>query len=114
MKFSKYLAILIIALTSTLMVSCGKKTPLNEKQLVYAGTWTAPGNIMIKIAADGGGDFKMSNTSVSGGSVEFSDTTEAFKIGLFGIEKNFIVNKNPYSDEGNTVMVVNGITFTKN
>ena len=112
MKFRNLIAVLFLAITLSMMVSCGEpKVPLTEDQIVYAGVWEAPGDLMIKISADGGGDFKLSNTNVSGGNVVFNDT--GFVIGLFGIEENFNVEQAPEEVDGVTSMVVNGITFTK-
>jgi len=93
------------------MISCGSSEPLSQEQLVYAGVWEAPGDIMIKISADGGGDFKFSNTSVSGGSVTF--TEDGFVIGLFGIEKTFEIEQAPFEEDGNTYMLVSGIKYRK-
>lgn len=95
-----------------LLISCGtKKTPLTESQLKYSGTWIAPGDIFFKISADGGGSFNFSNTKVTGGNVMFTDS--GFTIGIFGIEKDFVVNKEPFSDKGDINIVVNGIKFKK-
>ena len=95
------------------LVSCGgiERQPLNESQLMYSGTWVAPGDISFTISADGGGSFDFSNSKVTGGNVMFNDS--GFKIGLFGIEKNFIINKGPYDDDGELKMIVNGIKFKK-
>jgi len=103
---------LIILFVSFFLVSCGEKQiPLNESQLKYAGTWVAPGDISFTIFADGGGDIKFSNSAVTGDNVMFNDS--GFKIGLFGIEKKFIVNQKPYDENGNLKIIVNGIKFKK-
>lgn len=113
MKLKNYILILFLGITSTIMVSCGgsSRMPLTEDQLVYAGVWEAPGDLMIRISADGGGDFKFSGSNVTGGTATFTET--GFKIGLFGIEKDFTINEVPFDEEGNTYMVVEGIKFTK-
>jgi len=104
---------LIILFISVLLFSCGnsKRQPLNESQLKYAGTWIAPGNISFTISADGGGNFEFSNSKVTGGNVMFNDS--GFKIGLFGIEKHFIIDQEPYDENGDLKMIINGIKFKK-
>ena len=112
MKIKNLIAVLFLAITLSMMVSCGEpKVPLTDEQIVYAGTWQAPGDLMIKISADGGGDFKLSSSNVTGGNIVFNDTS--FVIGIFGIEENFVINQEPTETDGITSMVVNGITFTK-
>ncbi len=103
----------LILFVSLILLSCngGKRTPLKESQLKYSGTWIAPGDISFTISADGGGSFKFSNSSVTGGNVMFNDS--GFKIGLFGIEKIFIINKEPFDDNGELNMIINGIKFKK-
>ena len=111
MNLKKYLIVLLLSIGSVIMISCESSVPLNEEQLVYAGVWEAPGDIMIKISADGGGDFKLSNTSVSGGNTTF--TADGFVIGLFGIENTFVIEKEPFEEEGKTYMLVSGIKYRK-
>jgi len=113
MKLKNFFVILFLAITTMVMVSCGSKEPLSEDQLIYAGTWTAPGDLMIKISADGGGDYTMSGSNVSGGSVTFTQNIDTFKIGLFGIEEAFAIDAAPYTEGENTFMTVNGVTYTK-
>ncbi len=103
---------LVIIFTTLFLFSCGNKPqPLNESQLKYAGTWVAPGDISFTISADGSGNFKFSNSEVTGGNVMFNDS--GFKIGLFGIEKYFIINQEPYDENGDLKIVVNGTRFKK-
>jgi len=112
MNFKKYLFILIIGISTLAINSCGSSVPLTDDQLIYVGHWEAPGDISISIAADGGADFKLSNTSVTGGNITFADNS--FKIGLFGIENDFSIDKAPYEEEGVTYMVAGGVKYKKN
>jgi hypothetical protein len=112
MKFRNLIAVLFLAITLSMMTSCGEpRVPLTDDQIVYAGIWEAPGDLMIKISADGGGDFKLSSSNVSGGDIVFNEN--GFVIGFFGIEENFVIEQEPTEMDGLTTMVVNGIKFTK-
>ena len=113
MKLKSFFVILFLAITTTTMVSCGSKEPLNEDQLIFAGTWTAPGDLMIKISADGGGDYEISGSNVTGGNTTFTQNLDTFKIGLFGIEETFAIDAAPYTEGETTLMKVNGVTYTK-
>jgi len=106
----KILAIALIALV-TVFTSCGSKTPLTEDQKEYAGKWVANDGTWIQIYNNGGGDFKMSNSNVSGGSTVITDNT--ITIGLFGLESTFEIDEAPYSEDGEWYMELDGNLYIK-
>ena len=94
MKNTIMIALLAVA---TIFTSCGSKTPLTEEQKVYAGKWVANDGTWIQIYNNGGGDFKTSNASVSGGSAVITEDNIA--IGILGMETDFSIDTEPYFDE---------------
>jgi len=106
--------IIIIAFVAlmTAFTSCGSKTPLTENQKVFAGKWVTNDGTWLQIYNNGGGDFNQSNSNVSGGSVEINQNT--IKIGLFGLNSEYNIDKPPYQDNGSWYMVLDGNTYQKN
>ena len=102
---------LFIAIAAT-FVSCVDKTPLTEEQQIYAGKWVSNDGTYIQIYNNGGGDFKTSNSSVSGGKTTFIDEN-TFEIGLFGIKKEYNIDKSPYEENGEVKIKLDGFVYTK-
>ncbi|AUT00943.1 hypothetical protein CLI64_11320 [Nostoc sp. CENA543] len=104
------------ALIATLAVvpivsSCSaNKTPLSTEQQIYTGNWVAKDGTFVKIYLDGGGDFKTSNSSVTGGATTFTDKT--LTIGLGPIKREFQITQPPQEKNGVVTMQLDGITYT--
>ena len=105
--------ILIIALVAVAAVftSCGSKTPLTDSQKIYAGKWVANDGTWLQIYNNGGGDFKQSNSNVTGGSATITDNT--ITIGLFGINSEYSIDKVPFEENGVWLMELDGNTYQK-
>lgn len=91
---------------------CAKKVPLTEAQKPYAGKWTAADGTFVHIYLDGGGDFKMSSSNVSGGNAKIEGST--LTIGLGPIDKAFKIDEAPKEAGGKWTMKLDGVTYTKN
>ncbi|WP_427158325.1 hypothetical protein ACQFX9_21425 [Aliinostoc sp. HNIBRCY26] len=107
----------IPALITTLAVvpivsSCSaNKTPLSAEQQTYAGNWVASDGTSVTIYLDGGGDFKASNSSVTGGATTFTDKT--LTIALGPIKREFKITQPPQEQNGKFTMQLDGISYTK-
>lgn len=84
----------------------------------YVGNWIHQENtngISIEIRESGSGDISEyyfgANSNISGGKVELLDGN--LSISLWGIEKEFIINKEPYEEDGQTLMILNDKIFIK-
>ncbi len=96
--------------------NCGiEKTPVPEKRADFVGSWEGDEGTSLTITADGSGSFEQksgaASKSVSGGAVTFQGDT--MKIGLFGIEETFTIDKAPYDKDGKTMMKLSGESFEK-
>lgn len=101
----KFLTILAIA-SSIFLTGCVSKTPLTDDQKIYAGKWVSNDGTWFQIYNNGGGDFKKSNSSVTGGATNFTET--GFEIGLFGLSSEFVIDKEPTIVDERLIMQVNG------
>ena len=106
----KVLVIALIALV-TVFTSCGSKTPLTEDQKEYAGKWFASDGTWLQIYNNGGGDFKMSSSNVTGGSTVITDNT--ITIGLLGLDTEFEIDESPYELDGAWYMELDGNLYIK-
>jgi hypothetical protein len=107
---------LIVALSLSLiiagaLVSCVKKIPLSGDQKIFAGKWVADEGTFIIIYNDGGGDFKGSNSSVTGGSAVFEN--DAITIGMGPIHKTLQITQRPKQEGGKWVLVLDGFRYIK-
>lgn len=94
------------------VVSCStNKTPLSLQQQIYAGNWVASDGTFVNVYLDGGGDFKTSNSTVTGGTTTVTDTT--LKIAFGPIKKEFKITQPPQEANGKFTMQLDGITYTK-
>ena len=96
---------------STVLTSCGSKTPLTESQKVYAGKWVTNDGTWLQIYNNGGGDFKQSNSNVTGGSATITDKT--ITIGLFGINSEYTIDTPPYQENDIWYMELDGNVYQK-
>ncbi|MCU0847783.1 MAG: hypothetical protein MUD12_07830 [Spirochaetes bacterium] len=106
--------ILIMALSLSVALSvtgCTKKIPLAENQKTYAGTWVAADGTFITIYLDGGGDLKMSGTTVTGGAATITD--DSITIGMGPIKKTVKLTEKPKQGKGIWTMKLDGNTFTR-
>ena len=95
-----------------LLASCGSKTPLTNEQKIYAGKWVANDGTWLQIYNDGGGDFKKSNSNVTGGNAVITEST--ITIGLMGLDTEYEITKSPYELEGDWFMELDGDLYFKN
>lgn len=102
------LAALLLVLVFT-MTACAGKTPLTKDQEVYAGKWVAKDGTYVHIYLNGGGDLKMSNTSVEGGSATIAGGN--LTIGLGPIKKTMKITSEPREVNGKWVMELDGIEY---
>ena len=106
------LLLLAAALPMSLALgACGKKEPLAAAQQPYAGRWEAADGTFVQIYMDGGGDFKMSNSNVTGGSAKIDGST--LHIGLGPIGKDFKIDQAPTQSGSAWTMKLDGIVYTK-
>ena len=102
-----------IALVGVLMLfaSCGSKTPLTEAQSDYAGKWVSSDGTWLQIYNNGGGDFKKSNASVTGGFTAITEGT--ITIGELGIDTEYKIDVAPYQEDGEWYMELDGYLYYK-
>ncbi|WP_224087160.1 DUF4333 domain-containing protein [Nostoc sp. MS1] len=106
-------ALITTLAVAPVVVSCSSnKVPLSTQQQMYAGKWVASDGTFVNIYLDGGGDFKTSNSEVTGGTATITDKT--LKIGLGPIKKEFKITQPPQEQNGKFTMQLDGITYTNN
>jgi hypothetical protein len=108
----RVVGVLCIIAIAAAISGCGKKIPLSEDQKIFAGVWLAANNSSVTIYLDGGGDMKTPNSSITGGTATI--TAEAITIGVGPIKTTLAITEKPKESGGKWVMVLNGITYTKN
>ena len=102
---------LILTVIVAALIGCGKKMPLMDDQKAFAGKWVADDGTFVTIYLDGGGDLKGSNTSITGGKTTFAGDT--LTIGMGPIKKTMKITEKPKDAGGKKVLVLDGITYTK-
>lgn len=112
MRNSRKIAMIaLLTILAFSMVACGSKTPLAKDQEVYAGKWVAKDGTYVQIYLDGGGDLKMSNTSIEGGSATIAGGN--LTIGLGPIKKTMKITSEPKQVDGKWVMELDNIQYFK-
>jgi len=112
--FSKNLFNVLIAALALMAVglACGggSKAP-DEKQAgpEFVGLWTAKDGSTITIRADGGGDYKIGGSSVTGGSAVVSEKEKTLRITMLGMGSPMKIDKAPQNGE----MTIDGIVYKK-
>ena len=106
----KGLVLLFSVIIAAALVSC-KKTPLAEDQKVFAGKWVAVDGTFVTIYLDGGGDLKTSNSNVTGGKTII--TADTVTIGFGPIKKTMKITQKPKPVGGKWLMILDGVTYTK-
>ncbi len=104
-------AVLFSLILAFVLSGCGKKAPLAEDQKAFAGKWVANDGTYVHIYNDGGGDLKSSNTNVTGGTTTI--TRDSITIGFSFIKKTMKITEKPKQVKGRWVMVLDGITYTR-
>lgn len=89
---------------------CGKKTPIPQDKKDYVGTWISGTQDTIVIRADGAGNAKVGNTTISGGSVEFPDKNSV-SIKAIGLGPTLKINQPPQEVDGKWQVVLDGTTY---
>ncbi len=105
------LSVLIVVL-SLLAVACGglKKIPLTDAQKVYQGYWVS-GTNFIEIFPDGSANLQDRGTKVTNGPIRFVENK--IEIKLFGIGKEYSIDKAPAKDGSRWKMTLSGVEYTK-
>ncbi len=106
----------IIIVTLALLaigLACGGSAPKaeDEKQAgpEFVGAWTAKDGSFITIRPNGGADYKIGGTSVSGGSALVSEKEKTLRIALLGMGSPMKIDKAPANGE----MTIDGIVYKK-
>lgn len=107
-KTAAFVFALVIAAA---LAGCGKKIPLAEDQKVFAGKWVADDGTFVVVYLDGGGDLKLSNSSVTGGRTTI--TADSLTIGVGPIKSTLKITEKPNNPGGRWVMALDGIRYTK-
>lgn len=104
--------ILAIAALLAIGLACGGgNTASDEKQAgpEFVGTWTSKDGSFITIRSDGGSDYKIGGSSVSGGSAKVSEKEKTLRIALLGMGSPMKIDKAPQNGE----MTIDGIVYKK-
>lgn len=101
-----------ILVAATLYFTTPKKQPVPAEFSSYIGRWTNELGEYFVIFPDGTGDYKISSSNVTGGTVVF-DANRNFKIAFGPFGKKFEVSEQPSSTGDKASMVVNGARYTK-
>ncbi len=110
-NISKAVISALLMMTILAMSGCASKTPLTKDQEAFAGKWVAKDGTYVQIYLDGGGDLKMSSTSVEGGSATIASGT--LTIGLGPIKKSMKITSEPKQVDGKWVMELDGIQYVR-
>ena len=99
---------LFLALSALMFVAlaCGKTTPPPQQ---YVGAWTGGDGTTLAIRADGSGDYKSGNSSVTNGSVTVDESAKTLKISMAGMGPTYKIEKAPTDTE----MTLDGVVFKK-
>ena len=107
LSFKNQFGLLIaLAILLAVVLACGSKTPPPQQ---YVGSWTGDDGSLISIRNDGSGDYKSSNSSVSGGSVAIDEAAKTLKIAFVGMGPTFTIDKAPTGDR----MTLSGVVYKK-
>ncbi|MBN2159085.1 MAG: hypothetical protein JW807_06800 [Spirochaetes bacterium] len=108
----KKAATLILSfIVAAALTGCGKKIPLTADQKVFAGKWVADDGTFVTIYFDGSGDVKTSSTSVTGGRTTIAG--DSLTIGMGPFKSTMKITQKPKPAGGRIVMVLDGITYTR-
>jgi hypothetical protein len=88
-----------------------KSSPLSPDQLVFAGEWSGKKGSLIRIQADGRGDFKSGHSYVTGGTVRIQE--KSLSIGTMGLSRTWHIDKPPHLDNDSWIMELDNEVFVK-
>lgn len=88
-----------------------KGSPLSPDQLVFAGEWSGKKGTLIRIQADGRGDFKSGHSSVTGGNVRIQD--RSLSIGTMGLSRTWHIDKPPHLENDSWTMELDNEVFVR-
>jgi hypothetical protein len=88
-----------------------KSSPLPPDQLIFAGEWSGKKGTLIRIQADGRGDFKSGHSSVTGGNVRIQE--RSLSIGTMGLSKTWHIDKPPHLEDDSWMMELDNEVFVK-
>ena len=113
MNISKNRLNILIAMFALLVagMACGGGAPKaeDEKQAgpEFVGAWKANDGSFITIRSDGGADYKIGGTSVTGGKALVSEKEKTLRVALLGMGSPMKINKAPANGE----MTIDGIVY---
>ncbi len=119
MNKSKIIFILLILITFITLIGCTELIPnykeLNEDELKYSGEWQSSDSQYLLIRPSGSGDYEgfsgAMSISIDGGMVDINNNI--LKISIFTINKEFVITKEPYQENGKTVLELDNKKFIK-
>ncbi len=109
------LVAMFIAIAALMVVglacSGGADKAADEKQAgpEFVGAWAAADGSTITIRSDGGGDYKIGGTSVTGGSAVVSESNKTLRITMLGMGSPMKIDKAPANGE----MTIDGVVYKK-
>lgn len=94
-----------------LACSGGGDKAADEKQAgpEFVGAWAAADGSTITIRSDGGGDYKIGGTSVTGGSAVVSESNKTLRITMLGMGSPMKIDKAPANGE----MTIDGVVYKR-
>lgn len=105
------LSIILIALLAVGIACGGGSKSTDEKQAgpAFVGAWAAADGSTITIRLDGGADYKIGGSSVSGGTALVSEKDNTLRIALLGMGSPMKIDKAPANGE----MTIDGVVYKK-
>jgi hypothetical protein len=88
-----------------------KSSPLSPDQLVFAGEWSGNKGTVIRIRADGRGDFKSGHSSFTGGNVRIQE--KSLSIGTIGLSRTWHIEKPPHLENDSWIMELDNEVFVR-
>lgn len=86
-----------------------RSAPLKPDEIGFAGEWRGRKGTVIRIQADGSGDFRSRKSSVTGGRVRIEGNS--LSIGVMGLGKTWHIDVRPHLQEGSWSMQLDGEVF---
>lgn len=108
--FSMFIAVAALMIVG-LACGGGADKAADEKQAgpEFVGVWVAADGSTITIRADGGGDYKIGGTSVTGGSALVSESKKTLRIAMLGMGSPMKIDKAPANGE----MTIDGVVYKR-
>jgi hypothetical protein len=88
-----------------------KSNPLPPDQFVFVGDWSGKKGTLIRIQANGRGDFKSQHSSLTGGNVRIDHGS--LSIGSMGLSRTWHIDKPPHIENGNWKMELDNEEFVR-